>query len=162
MIIHICPPVPLLLRKWSVLWQGVNWLGPAVCVCVCVHRCVSVPPHKMFAYVYVSMLTAWAVSESLSAAQHMWLSTSLSGSLPLFLTCALRLPIPAQPCSALLGPVHRRQGPIKEPAIYCSWRECIRLYGAIFLYLNINLIPLCWIFDVFSMSWFIYPHRIKF
>ena len=48
-------------------------------------RCVRAPvcartSAQMFAYVYVSMLTAWAVSEALSAARHMWLSTSLSGS----------------------------------------------------------------------------------
>lgn len=47
------------------------------CVCAPVCACTSA---QMFAYVYVSMLTAWAVSEALSAARHMWLSTSLSGS----------------------------------------------------------------------------------
>lgn len=50
-------------------------------VCVCVRFCSS---SQMFAYVYVSTLTVWAVSEPLSVARHMWLSSSLSGS---FLSC---------------------------------------------------------------------------
>lgn len=66
-------------------------------VCVCVRVCTST---QMFAYVYVSMLTAWAVSRTLSAAPtHVALLQS-EWLLSLCLTCALWLPIPVQPCSA--------------------------------------------------------------
>lgn len=50
-----------LLWKWFVRWQGVNWLGPAVSVCVRAPMCFW-SSAQMSAYVYVSMLTAWAVS----------------------------------------------------------------------------------------------------
>lgn len=45
MIIHICPPVPPLLPIWSMQWQGVNWLGPAVCMCTGVCLCACLPRH---------------------------------------------------------------------------------------------------------------------
>lgn len=101
MIIHICPPVPLLLWIWSVLWQGVNWLGPAVCMCtgVCLRACLHLHTNVCVC-ICQHVDSVSSVGVPLPGPAHVALLQS-EWLFPLFLTCALWLPIPVQPCSAL-------------------------------------------------------------
>lgn len=101
MIIHICPPVPLLLWIWSVMWQGVNWLGPAVCMCTGVCLCACLYLHtNVCVCICQHVDSVSSVGGSLCGPAHVALLQS-EWLFPLFLTCALWLPIPVQPCSAL-------------------------------------------------------------
>lgn len=105
MIIHICPPVPPLLWKWSVLWQGVNWLGPAVCMCtgVCLRAC----PHL---HTNVCVCICQHV-DSVSSVGGSLRGPGTCGSPPVWVALSsvpnMRSE-PPQPCPALLGSVRPR------------------------------------------------------
>lgn len=102
MIIHICPPVPLLLRKWSVLWQGVNWLGPAVCMCtgVCLRACLYLRTNVCVCICQhvdsVSSVGASSPRPGTCGSPPVWVAPS---SVPNMRS------EPPQPCPALLGSV---------------------------------------------------------
>lgn len=150
MIIHICPPVRRMLWIWFVLWQGVNWLGPAVCVstristnvCVCIYQRVD------------SVGNVRASQRSPGTCG----SPSVRGALLWTRALCLLRPVPSG-----MGPVHHRHKSLKVQKelciLYCGSHrplimEVLPVFIKIFQRKSVSFlfISLC-AFWFFSFTW---------
>lgn len=107
------------------LWQGVNWLGPAVCMCtgVCLRACL-LRHTNVCVCICQRVDSVSSVRASLRGPAHVALLQS-EWLFPLFLTCALCLPSPVQPCLLCEALSEVDQGLSKTPTANCVAEENI-------------------------------------